>query len=245
MTPSLLIVFMNAKGGRDDEFNDWYTNVHIRDVMRLPGSTAVQRFRLGSPSYADKSAHRYLALYEIADRKACIQGHLERLYTPRMPISPAGDFSDLQPAFCDLVHDWNGPVTAVEGPVIAARLKRTGDEEAGLASAWASLCSRLAANHALTAAQLFREGDEQLGEGRVSHPHVALFRVGDLGAAAQASKAIQASWENAIVAGYAPLFPRLTAAEVLDPTPEAQAIEAQARAALGEGARNSRGKVGA
>ena len=95
MTPSLLIVFMNAKGGRDDEFNDWYTNVHIRDVMRLPGSTAVQRFRLGSPSYADKSAHRYLALYEIADRKACIQGHLERLYTPRMPISPAGDFSDL------------------------------------------------------------------------------------------------------------------------------------------------------
>jgi hypothetical protein len=145
-------------------------------------------------------------------------------------------------------------VTSVEGPVIAVRLRLTSDDEAGLAYAWASLGAGIAANPVFTAAQLFREGDEQLGEGRVTHPYVALLRVSELEGAAKAWTDIQAAeavkagpidWPSAVVAGYTPLFPRLTAAEVLNPTPAAAAIEAQARAALGEGARNTRGKVGA
>lgn len=89
---SLLVVLMSCKPGSETAYNDWYTNVHIRDVMRLPGSIAVQRF---SRVAAESVAPPYLALYEIADRTACIDGHQERLYTIRMPISPAAEFSDL------------------------------------------------------------------------------------------------------------------------------------------------------
>ncbi len=34
-----LIALTNPLEGRDDEFNDWYTNVHLADVLKLPGVT--------------------------------------------------------------------------------------------------------------------------------------------------------------------------------------------------------------
>jgi len=39
-----LIVFTNPVEGRDDEYNDWYTNTHLPDVLKIPGITGAQRF---------------------------------------------------------------------------------------------------------------------------------------------------------------------------------------------------------
>ena len=40
-----LIVLTNPVDGREDEYNDWYTNVHLDDVLKVPGVVAAQRFR--------------------------------------------------------------------------------------------------------------------------------------------------------------------------------------------------------
>src|ERR1700680_1303253 len=40
---SILIVFVNPLKGRDLSLDDWYTNIHIRDVMRIEGGISAQR----------------------------------------------------------------------------------------------------------------------------------------------------------------------------------------------------------
>jgi hypothetical protein len=59
------VVFTNAVKDRDDEFNSWYDDRHIPDVLAVPGFTAVQRFRLAETSPSQTFTHNYLALYEI------------------------------------------------------------------------------------------------------------------------------------------------------------------------------------
>ena len=45
MIQALYVVLTNAAPGRDADFNDWYSNVHARDTMRMRGALAQQRFR--------------------------------------------------------------------------------------------------------------------------------------------------------------------------------------------------------
>ena len=37
-----LFALTNPTDGRDEEFNDWYTNVHLTDVLKLPGVVDVR-----------------------------------------------------------------------------------------------------------------------------------------------------------------------------------------------------------
>jgi hypothetical protein len=60
----MLVVFTNAAEGRDEEFNRWYNDVHLGDVLGVEGFVAAQRFELEEMG-GGKPAHRYLALYEI------------------------------------------------------------------------------------------------------------------------------------------------------------------------------------
>ena len=64
MSKHMLVVFTNAADGKDDEFNRWYDEVHLGDVLKVEGFVAAQRFKLSEMDGAD-SKHRYLALYEI------------------------------------------------------------------------------------------------------------------------------------------------------------------------------------
>lgn len=40
-----LIVFSNPVKGKEDEYNDWYNNVHLNDALTLPGFKSAQRFK--------------------------------------------------------------------------------------------------------------------------------------------------------------------------------------------------------
>src|SRR6187551_932481 len=57
------IVFTKAKPGREDEFESWYDNIHIPEVMQAPGMLSAQRFRLshlsGAPDWS------YVVLYDV------------------------------------------------------------------------------------------------------------------------------------------------------------------------------------
>ena len=65
MDRHIFVVLTNPVEGGDAEFNDWYTNVHLRDVLSVPGFVAAQRFRLADEQMFEPGPYRYLALYEI------------------------------------------------------------------------------------------------------------------------------------------------------------------------------------
>ena len=52
---------------REDEYNDWYSNRHLADVIALDGFQSAQRFTLADPDRAKDAPYKYLALYEAED----------------------------------------------------------------------------------------------------------------------------------------------------------------------------------
>jgi len=65
MARHTLVVFTNAAPGKHDEFNTWYDEVHLRDVVGLEGFVAAQRFRLAERQIMEDRTFEYLAIYEI------------------------------------------------------------------------------------------------------------------------------------------------------------------------------------
>jgi hypothetical protein len=63
MSKSILVVISSPTPGQEDEYNRWYTDQHLRDVLALPGFTAAQRFKL-AVSTPNGIPGSYLAIYE-------------------------------------------------------------------------------------------------------------------------------------------------------------------------------------
>jgi hypothetical protein len=60
----VLVVMADAVPGREAEFNDWYSNVHIPDLLTIPGLRAAQRFVVATDCLSGGSP-KYLAIYEV------------------------------------------------------------------------------------------------------------------------------------------------------------------------------------
>ncbi len=93
----VLVVFSNPHPGQDDEYNRWYTDEHLADVLDVPGFVAAQRYSFASPPGAPPPEWNYLALYEIAADKVdeAFPALFERAADGRMPISPALDVENI------------------------------------------------------------------------------------------------------------------------------------------------------
>jgi hypothetical protein len=63
-----LIVQSSPVAGREDDYNRWYENVHIPEVLGLPGFVAAQRFRLSDLQRRSETVplNTYLVIYELA-----------------------------------------------------------------------------------------------------------------------------------------------------------------------------------
>jgi len=64
MTNYRFLVFTNPVEGREEEFNRWYDDVHLPDVMKVEGFVDARRFEI-QPMGDNAPAHRYLAIYEL------------------------------------------------------------------------------------------------------------------------------------------------------------------------------------
>jgi hypothetical protein len=67
---------------REDEFNEWYSTVHVPDVCAVPGVVSARRFRLSDQKSALDAdlagGHRYLVLYELdTDDPAALEAELQ------------------------------------------------------------------------------------------------------------------------------------------------------------------------
>jgi hypothetical protein len=99
MAKHVLVVISNSTPGQEDEYNRWYTEQHLDDVLRVPGFVAAQRFKLSVDGPQSVSG-RYLAIYEmdIDDPKATFDLLGEAVQAGKMPLSPALDTENLKTA---------------------------------------------------------------------------------------------------------------------------------------------------
>lgn len=87
-----LFAFTSPAKGREDEFNNWYTNTHLTDVLRVPGVKSAQRFRLTEKQRdAPLFPQSYLAIYECEAESVddVLQALAARSGTDKMPLSDA------------------------------------------------------------------------------------------------------------------------------------------------------------
>ncbi len=80
MEKRMLLVFTNAVEGREEEFNDWYDNTHLPDVLKIPGIVSAIRFKLGDVQRMEPPfRYQYCAISEIdTDDVASIVAELKK-----------------------------------------------------------------------------------------------------------------------------------------------------------------------
>ena len=87
-----LVVLTKPVEGREDEFNTWYTDQHLGDVLAIPGFAAAQRFKIkGDP--VSPNPWSYFAVYEVEHEnpQVAVDDLMSRVGTDKMPMSDAMD----------------------------------------------------------------------------------------------------------------------------------------------------------
>ena len=84
-----MVVFTNAVEGKDKEFNDWYQNTHLKQIVSIKSFVQAQRFRFNTsiiPGSADPA--RYMAIYDIEtdDINATLGAMSDHAASGRMPL---------------------------------------------------------------------------------------------------------------------------------------------------------------
>ncbi|MGH2583704.1 MAG: DUF4286 family protein [Dehalococcoidia bacterium] len=66
MHKSLLLVYTDVEPEHEEDFNRWYDDVHLPDVLSADGFISARRYKLQGPEPRNQQpASRYLAVYEI------------------------------------------------------------------------------------------------------------------------------------------------------------------------------------
>ena len=90
-----LVVCTNPAEGREDDYNEWYDNQHLGDVIAAAGFDRAERLRLTDIGTPSVTQHRYLALYQVEtdDPESVFKGLIAAAGTDAMPMSDAIDLS--------------------------------------------------------------------------------------------------------------------------------------------------------
>jgi hypothetical protein len=59
----IILALTNVVSGREAEFNQWYDEVHVKDLVAVPGIGAAQRYRVVSASNMPAPPYEYLSIY--------------------------------------------------------------------------------------------------------------------------------------------------------------------------------------
>jgi hypothetical protein len=65
--PSLLVVRTDIAPEQEADFNRWYSDVHLPDIVGIPGVRSGRRYRLAVdvPGFPGAGVPSYLAIYEL------------------------------------------------------------------------------------------------------------------------------------------------------------------------------------
>jgi hypothetical protein len=73
---NLFFAFSNPVTGKEQEFNEWYDQVHIPELMAIPGISSAQRFSAHRAEGDPAHTHGYLTIYEIEGDPAEVMGRI-------------------------------------------------------------------------------------------------------------------------------------------------------------------------
>lgn len=86
-----MMVFSTPRAGMEEEYNKWYEEVHIPDLLSIPGMKSCTRFR-GQSVAGQPAEFAYCAVYEIdGDFDAIMREMQARAADGRSQLSPAID----------------------------------------------------------------------------------------------------------------------------------------------------------
>lgn len=90
-----MIVMTKPVEGREEAYNDWYQNTHLRELVALPGIRSARRYRRAHSLVAGDS-YPYMAIYEIEadDLDAVVAGIIEASGSGGIWMSDAIDLGD-------------------------------------------------------------------------------------------------------------------------------------------------------
>ncbi len=142
MSPAshVFVVLTAPSAGMEDEFNRWYDEEHVPDVLALPDFAGVRRFRVAPGG--DVPLRPYLALYETeTDDVPATQARLAAVAgTEAKPFSPAIDMSQAVAWYYEAISEprTNGvpPRGWLRVALAAATLGREAELERWYAQAW-------------------------------------------------------------------------------------------------------------
>jgi len=91
-----------------DDFNQWYDDVHAKEVLALPGVKSCRRFRLAPVQIMpgdDGAGNQYLALYEVEvdDWQAFADAQMQAFADGKITVNP--DLLQLDPMVMTMVFE--------------------------------------------------------------------------------------------------------------------------------------------
>jgi hypothetical protein len=101
---TLYLVFSNPVEGKEPEFNEWYDNVHLPEVLATPGVVSAQRFDTCDTEIVRTAGwtpeHRYLAVYEMDGDPDVIMGKIgDAVAAGEMVMSETLDLQTVRMSF--------------------------------------------------------------------------------------------------------------------------------------------------
>ena len=246
MIEATLVVLSKARPGREDDLDDWYSNIHVRDALRFRGSIAAQRFSRSELQPMNLPASfdwQCLALYDVFDAELFSREHWENALTSRMMVTDAFDDSVLEDYhYYPLAFRDNDPNTPHSGGLILEQLNPAERQDQQFREWYADTYLPSAARRPGVKSAgfaMFRKYGQMIPT-IPSHTYVGIYKVNDAETWRQ--------WQGNPMLANAPsvdrstlrithwdwLTPKLTKDAVQHPTSEGIAAEERARARMGD-----------
>jgi len=102
---TFLLVFSNPIEGKEAEYKEWYTNVHLREVVAVKGFKSAQLFRLTNEQAMEPQSHQYCAMYQVENDN--VGGIVQGLQAavPNMRLDPVLDMTSVKMSVFQSVSD--------------------------------------------------------------------------------------------------------------------------------------------
>lgn len=100
-----LLVFSNPLEGKEAEYKEWYTKVHLHEVVAVKGFESAQLYRLTKEQVNDEQSHKYVAMYGLENDD--VGGSIQRLNAaiPTMRLDPVMDIASVRMSVFQSVSD--------------------------------------------------------------------------------------------------------------------------------------------
>lgn len=108
-----MVILSRPAEGREDEYNEWYQNVHLGEMVALDGIVSGRRYRRARV-LGERDSYPYLAIYDIEtdDIDGVVRGLTQTAEQGRLTMSDAMDREGVYA----VVYEEFGPVVSEPVP---------------------------------------------------------------------------------------------------------------------------------